>query len=396
MKRNTRIFALLAALTLFIGLLTGCGAGGGGETKQAADAKEIIIGGNLELSGAVATFGTAIKNGAQLYFDEVNAAGGVLGKQIKFDVLDNKSDATEATNVATRLITQDKVVAIIGAATTGNTMGYMPVAIDAKIPIITPSGTALEVTVDPNTKKVRDYVFRTCFIDPFQGTAMANFAIKDLKAKTAVLYIDNNSPYSKGLAQFFEESFTKQGGKIVGKEAFVPEDQDFKATLTKIKGLNPDVIYVPAYYEPVGKIVKQGRELGITVPFLGGDGWDSPKLPEIAGAAALNNTYFTNHYSSQQDDPVIKEFVKKYQAKYGQVPDTFAALGYDTAVLLVNAIKNAGDASPEKIKDALAKSKDVQAVTGKLSFDENHNPIKGAVILEMKDGKQAFKTYVKP
>lgn len=375
-------------------LLAGCG--GGGTEQKAADANEIIIGGNLELSGAVATFGTAMKNGAELYFEEVNAAGGVLNKQIKFVVMDNKSDATEAANVATRLITQDKAVAIIGAATSGNTMGYMQVATDNKVPIITPSGTAIDVTVDPNTKKVRDYVFRTCFIDPFQGIVMANFAINDLQAKTAVLYVDNQSPYAKGLAQFFEENFIKLGGKILAKEAFVPEDQDFKATLTKIKGLNPDVIYVPAYYEAVGKIVKQGREIGITVPFLGGDGWDSPKLPEIAGAEALNNTFFTNHYSSQQDDPVIKSFVEKYQAKYGQVPDTFAALGYDTAILLVEAIKNSGDGTPEKIKDALANTKDVQAVTGKLSFDQDHNPIKGAVILEMKDGKQVYKTYVNP
>lgn len=394
MKRHVRLLACLVAMVMLVGLISGCG--GGGEEKKAADANEILIGGNLELSGAVATFGTAMKNGAEMYFEEVNAAGGIDGKKIKFQVMDNKSDATEAANVATRLITQDKVVAVMGAATSGNTMGYMQVATDNKVPIITPSGTALEVTVDPNTNKVRDYVFRTCFIDPFQGIVMANFAVKDLQAKTAVLYVDNQSPYAKGLAQFFKDSFIKQGGKIVGEEAFVPEDQDFKATLTKIKGLNPDVIYVPAYYEPVGKIVKQGREIGITVPFLGGDGWDSPKLPEIAGAAALNNTYFTNHYSSQQDDPIIKGFVEKYQAKFGQVPDTFAALGYDTAVLLVDAIKRSGDASPEKIKEALASSKDVQAVTGKLSFDENHNPIKGAVILEMKDGQQAYKTYVQP
>ena len=392
--KKFRLYALLTAVVMLAALVVGCGAGG--EEKKAADAKEIIIGGNLELSGAVATFGTAMKNGAQLYFDEVNAAGGVLGKQINFEVLDNKSDATEAANAATRLITQDKAVAIMGAATSGNTMGYMQVATDNKVPIITPSGTALDVTVDPNTKKVRDYVFRTCFIDPFQGIVMANFATNDLKAKTAVLYVDNQSPYAKGLAQFFEESFIKQGGQILAKEAFVPEDQDFKATLTKIKGLNPDVIYVPAYYEPVGKIVKQSREIGINVPILGGDGWDSPKLPEIAGAAALNNTFFTNHYSSQQDDPTIKSFVEKYQAKFGQVPDTFAALGYDTAILLVDAVKRSEDGTPEKIKDALISAKEVQAVTGKLSFDENHNPIKGAVILEMKDGKQTYKTYVKP
>ncbi|MCL4440635.1 MAG: ABC transporter substrate-binding protein, partial [Firmicutes bacterium] len=230
----------------------------------------------------------------------------------------------------------------------------------------------------------------------FQGTVMANFALKDLQAKTAVIYVDNNSPYSKGLAQFFKESFTKQGGKIVGEEAFVPEDQDFKATLTKIKGMNPDIVYCPGYYEQVGKIVKQAREVGITVPFLGGDGWDSPKLTEIAGPQALNNTFFSNHYSSEQDDPNVKAFVEKYKTKFGQVPDSMAALGYDAAILIVDAIKRSGDGSPEKIKEALKATKDVQAVTGKLSLDENHNPVKGAAILEMKDGKQVYKTYVNP
>ncbi|MCL5780685.1 MAG: ABC transporter substrate-binding protein [Firmicutes bacterium] len=391
--KKFRFVALLAAMVMLVALVAGCGAK---EEKKAADANEIVIGGNFELSGNVATFGSAAANGAQLYFDEVNAAGGVLNKKIKFVNLDNKSDATEAANVATRLITQDKVVAILGATTSGNTLGFIQVATDNKIPVVSSSATNPDVTVDPNTKQVREYIFRACFIDPFQGTVMANFALKDLQAKTAVIYVDNNSPYSKGLAQFFKESFTKQGGKIVGEEAFVPEDQDFKATLTKIKGMNPDIVYCPGYYEQVGKIVKQAREVGITVPFLGGDGWDSPKLTEIAGPQALNNTFFSNHYSSEQDDPNVKAFVEKYKTKFGQVPDSMAALGYDAAILIVDAIKRSGDGSPEKIKEALKATKDVQAVTGKLSLDENHNPVKGAAILEMKDGKQVYKTYVNP
>lgn len=391
--KKFRFVALLAAMVMLVALVAGCGAK---EEKKAADANEIVIGGNFELSGNVATFGSAAANGAQLYFDEVNAAGGVLNKKIKFVNLDNKSDATEAANVATRLITQDKVVAILGATTSGDTLGFIQVAADNKIPVVSSSATNPDVTVDPNTKQVREYIFRACFIDPFQGTVMANFALKDLQAKTAVIYVDNNSPYSKGLAQFFKESFTKQGGKIVGEEAFVPEDQDFKATLTKIKGMNPDVVYLPGYYEQVGKIVKQAREVGITVPFLGGDGWDSPKLAEIAGPQALNNTFFSNHYSSEQDDPNVKSFVEKYKTKFGQVPDSMAALGYDAAVLIVDAIKRSGDGSPEKIKEALKATKDVQAVTGKLTLDESHNPVKGAAILEMKDGKQVYKTYVNP
>lgn len=392
MKKTYRVTALFTALILVLGLLAGCGSG----STQAANSKEINIGGDFELSGNVATFGTAAANGVQLYFDEVNAKGGVLGKKLNFIKMDDKSDATESANVATNLITQQKVCAILGSTTSGDTLGFVQVGEDNKVPILSTSATNPDVTVDPATGKVRDYVFRACFIDPFQGTVMANFAQNTLKAKTAVIYVDNTAPYSKGLAKYFKESFIKNGGKILDEEAYVPDDQDFNATLTKIKGFNPDVVYLPGYYEQVGKIVKQARDLGITVPFLGGDGWDSPKLAAIAGAKALNNTFFSNHYSSQQSDPAVQDFVKKYQAKYNQVPDSMAALGYDAAILIVDAIQKAGSADPTKIKDALAAEKDVKAVTGTLSIDKNHNPVKGAAILEMKDGKQVYKTYVKP
>lgn len=398
MRRGRAKKGILLLITLLIiSLIAGCGSQ---ESKPKAEQKEadvIKIGGNYELSGQVATFGNSAKNGINLYFDEVNAKGGVLGKKIEFICLDNKSEATEAANVALRLINQDKVVAILGAITSGNTMGFSQIGMDNKIPIMTTGGTNPDVTVDPNTGKVRDYVFRSVFIDPFQGTVMATFATKTLGAKTAAVYVENNSPYSKGLADFFVKAFEEQGGKIVAKEAFLTEDQDFSATLTKIKSLKPDVIYVPAYYEQVGKIVKQGRDLGITVPFMGGDGWDSPKLIEIAGAKALNGTYFSNHYSPDSQEPVVQEFVQKYKAKYNnETPDALAALAYDAAILYVKAIEQAGSAEPEKIKDALASLKDVQAVTGKYTFDANHNPVKGAAILELKDGKQVFKEQINP
>lgn len=388
---------LLVAL-LIVSLISGCGGSGQDKPKAQEQASDTIkIGGNYELSGQVATFGNSAKNGINLYIDEVNAKGGVLGKKLEFIALDNKSEATEAANVASRLINQDKVVAILGSVTSGNTMGFSQIAMDNKVPAMTTGGTNPDVTVDPKTGKVRDYVFRSVFIDPFQGTVMATFATKTLSAKTAAVFVENNSPYSKGLADYFVKAFEAQGGKIVANEAFLTEDQDFNASLTKIKSLKPDVIYVPAYYEQVGKIVKQGRDLGITVPFMGGDGWDSPKLAEIAGAKALNNTYFSNHYSPEQKDQMVQDFVTKYKAKYNnETPDALAALGYDAAILLVNAIEKAGSADPVKIKDALAGLKDVQAVTGKFTFDENHNPIKGAVILEMKDGKQVFKEQINP
>lgn len=391
-ERLGKLILLVVCLFTLTTFFAGCGS----KTESAGQGDVIKIGGDYELSGNAATYGNSAKNAIQMYFDQVNAKGGVLGKKLQFICLDNKSDATESANVATRLITQEKVVGILGAVTTGDTQGFAQIAMDNKIPVITSGATNPDITVDPQTGKVRDYIFRSVFIDPFQGTVMANFATNTLKAKTAAMLVENNSPYSKGLAEYFAKAFVKNGGKIVSQEAFLTEDQDFNATLTRVKGTNPDVIYVPSYYEQVGKIIKQGREQGITVPFLGGDGWDSPKLAEIAGAQALNGCFFSNHYSPQMNSPKVQEFVKNYQAKYNQQPDALAALGYDAAVLMVNAVTQAGTADPQKITEALAKTKDLEGVTGTFTFDKDHNPIKGAVILEMKDGKQVFKEFVKP
>ncbi|EAX46987.1 Extracellular ligand-binding receptor [Thermosinus carboxydivorans Nor1] len=391
MKKKWLSFTGLAvALTMVAGLVAGCG----GSSTTSSDAKEIKVGGNLELTGGVATFGNSVANGVKLAFKEVNAAGGVLGKQLVFIAADNKSEPSESTNAITKLITKDKVVAVIGAVASTNTLAAVQVAQDNKIPLITPTSTNPRVTVENG--KVREWVFRSCFIDPFQGSVMANFASKSLNAKTAAIYTDNSSDYSKGLTEVFEQTFTKNGGKIVAKEAFLQKDQDFKAALTKIKAANPDVIFIPAYYEEVGKIVKQARELGITVPLLGADGWDSPKLVEIAGAAALNNVYFSNHYSPEDKDPRVVKFVEAYKKEYGQVPDALAALGYDAAMLLVDAIKRAGSAEPAKIKDALAQTKNLQLVSGVISLDANHNPVKSAAIIELKDGKQIFKEKINP
>ena len=225
---------------------------------------------------------------------------------------------------------------------------------------------------------------------------MADFATKSVKAKTAAIYIDNSSDYSKGLADVFEASFTQAGGKIVAKEGFLQKDTDFKATLTKIKATNPDVIFIPAYYEEVGKIVKQARELGVTIPLLGTDGWDDSKLVDIAGAEALNNGFFSNHYSSQDKDPNIVKFVEAYKKEYGQEPSALAALGYDAGLMIIDAIKRAGSAEPAKIRDALEQTKNLQVSTGILTLDASHNPVKSAVVIEMKDGKQLFKEKINP
>lgn len=387
-KKWLTIFSVLTTVILLAAVLSGCG----GAAKQ--EAKDIKIGGNLELTGGVATFGQSTRNGIHLAMKEINAAGGVLGKQLVFIAADNKSEPSESTNAMTKLITQDKVVTVIGAVSSSNTLAASQVAHDNKVPFVATTATNPKITVDGG--KIREYAFRACFIDPFQGTVMANFAGKTLNAKTAAIYIDNSSDYSKGLAEFFEASFVKNGGKIVAKEAFLQKDQDFKATLTKIKAANPEVIFIPGYYEEVGKIVKQARELGIMQPLLGGDGWDSPKLVEIAGAAALENGYFSNHYSPEDNDPRVVKFVESYKKEYGQLPDAFAALGYDAMLITADAIKRANSTEPTKIKDAIAQTKNLQVVTGVINLDANHNPVKSAVVIEMKAGKQVFKEKVSP
>lgn len=385
-KKWYTLIGLAVIMTMLAVLAAGCGG--------SSESKDIKVGGNFEMTGGVATFGQSSANGAKLAFKEINAAGGVLGKQITFIVADNKSEPSESTNAITKLITQDKVKAVLGAVASSNTLAAAPVAMSNKVPFITTSSTNPKVTVEDG--KVKDYAFRVCFIDPFQGTVMANFASKSLNVKTAAIYIDNSSDYSKGLAEFFEKAFVASGGKIVSKEAFLQKDQDFKATLTKIKATNPEVIFIPGYYQEVGLIAKQARELGITVPLLGGDGWDSPKLVEIAGAAALNGGYFSNHYSPEDKDPKVQKFVEDYKKEYGQVPDALAALGYDAAYMLVDAIKRANSDDPTKIKDAIAQTKGLAVVTGQVTLNENHDPVKSAVVIEMKEGKQVFKEKVNP
>lgn len=382
-----KIVAIAMSTLLMAGALAGCGG-----TKQATN--EIKIGADFELTGGVANYGKQAVNGIQLAIKQANASGGVLGKQITLVLADNKSEAAEATNAITKLITQDKVVAVLGPATSSNTLAALQVSQDNKVPIITPTGTNEKITVDNG--KTRPYAFRSCFIDPLQGTIMANFASNTLKAKTAAIFIDSSSDYSKGLSQSFENVFTQNGGQVVGKEAFLQKDQDFKSTLTKIKAMNPDVVFLPAYYEEVGKILKQAREMGMTMPFLGTDGWDDSKVVEIAGAAPLNNTYFSSHYSSQDTDPNVVKFIEAYKKEYNQEPSVFSALGYDAGLLLIDAIKRANSTEPEKIRQALEQTQNLQLTTGIMSIDANHNPIKSAVVIEMKDGKQMFKEKVTP
>jgi len=384
---NAKWLSLIVGTSLVAGLLTGCGS---------SASKDIKIGVVYELTGSTASFGTAAANGAKLAFKEINANGGVLGKQIQIAVADNKGEPSESSNAMTKVISQDKVIAVTGFTTSSNGIAGSTVAEANKIPFVAAATTNPKVTLDENTGKVKNYTFRVCFIDPFQGTVGANFVLNSLKAKNAAIMIDNSSDYSKGLSKFFKDAFTKGGGTVAIEEAYLQNDQDFKTVLTKIKATNPDVIYVPGYYGEVGKIIKQAREIGITVPFVGGDGWDSPKLAEIGGADALNNTFFTNHYSVEDNSPKSKAFLDAFQKEYGQVPDAMAVLGYDAAYALVDAIKRANSTDSEKIREALAATKDFQGVTGALTLNATHDAIKSAVIIEMKNGKQVYKETVKP
>ena len=386
-KKILAITTAVVGVAMMGALFTGCSSSKGND-------KEIKVGANFEVTGGVANYGNQALKGIKLAIKQANENGGVLGKQINLIVADNKSEASEAANAATKLISQDGVKVLLGPATTSNMLAASQIATDNKIPAITPTATNPKITVENG--QVKPYIFRSCFIDPLQGEVMADFATKTLNVKTAAIYVDSSSDYSKGLAEVFAKKFAEAGGTIVAQESFLQKDQDFKSTLTKLKASNPEVIFIPAYYEEVGKIVKQARELGINAKLLGADGWDDSKLVDIAGAQPLNDTYFCSHYSEQDNDANVKDFIAAYKAEYGEEPNVFAALGYDAGKMLVDAIKRAGSDDPEKIRQALAETKNLQVGTGIITMDANHDPIKSAVVLEMKDGQKIFKQKINP
>jgi branched-chain amino acid transport system substrate-binding protein len=384
-KRFSRIGFLLFTF-LIIGLLSGCGN---------SSTKDIKIGMVYELTGNTASFGTSAANGAKLAFKEINAHGGVLGKQIQIVTADNKGEPSESANAMTKLINQDKVVAITGFTVSSCGIAGSTVSEDFKIPFVAAATVNPKVTVDERSGKVKDYTFRACFIDSFQGSVGANFAFNSLKKVRAAILIDSSSDYSKGMAQIFKSAFTDKGGKIIAEESYLQKNQDYKAILTKIKATNPELLYVPGYYDDVGKIVKQARELGITIPILGGDAWDSPTLVELAGSQALNNTYFTNFYSVEDKNPRSNNFAEAYKQEYGQIPDSMAAMGYDAAYLLVDAIQRANSTEASKIREALAATKNFNSVSGDMSLNDSHDAIRSVVIIEMKEGKQVYKETIK-
>lgn len=381
--------AALAAM-LVAGLVSGCG---GGEKKAEQGGKEIVVGVNVEQTGNVANYGKSMLAGFELAVEEANKAGGIDGKTIRVVVADNKSEPSESGNAATKIVTKDKVIAVVGPATSGCVAAEEPILTANKIPLIAPCATAPNITVDKDGK-TKQFVFRACFIDPYQGEMMARFAAETLKVKKVAILHDSSSDYSKGLSQVFTEKFKATGGKVLADEAFLAKDIDFKAALTKIKATNPEAIYVPGYYEEVAKIIKQAREVGLTCPLLGSDGWDSPKLVEIAGKEATNGCYFTNAYTAEDKDPSVQKFISSYKAKYNKIPDVFAMEGYNSGLVLFNAIKTGKSTDGVKLAEALAKTKDLQVVNGKFSYDDKHNPITTALIIEMKDGVQTLKQKI--
>lgn len=353
--------------------------------------KEIVIGHFASLTGSTATFGQSTDNGLKLAIEEINAAGGVDGKPVRVITYDDKGDAREAGAAVTRLVSRDGVVAVIGEVASSLSLAGAPICQEAGVPMVSPSST------NPKVTKVGDKIFRVCFIDPFQGGVCAKFARESakLKATKAAILYDQSAAYAVGLQEEFDKAFVALGGEIVLKETYNDGDQDFAASLTKIRAANPDVIFVPGYYTEVGNIAQQARKLGLTVPLLGGDGWDSSKLGEIGGDA-INGCFYSNHYSHEDPNPKVQDFLKKYQTEFGEIPDGLAALGYDAAIILCQAIDRANSTDGAKIASELAATKDYDGVTGNISIDADRNAVKPAVILEMQDGMPHYVTTIEP
>ncbi len=370
------------------GAPSGAAAGG---APAAGD--RILLGHVGSLTGSEATFGDSTDKAIKLAIEEVNARGGVKGKQVALKTYDDQGKPEEAAVASTRLIVQDRISVLLGEVASTRSLAMAPIADANRVPMITPSSTNPKVTKDGN--RVRPYVFRVCFIDPFQGTVMAKFTRDTLKLSKVAILRDVGNDYSMGLADYFLSKFKELGGSIVDDESYKAGDQDFKAQLTAIKTKKPEAIYVPGYYTDVALIARQARELGIQAPLMGGDGWDSAKLYEIGGRA-VEGCYFSNHYSPEDPSPRIQEFVKKYKERFGAVPDSLAAQGYDAAMVAMMAMGRARDLSGEAIRDAIASTKDYPGVTGVITLDADHNAVKPAVVLEVKNGAAHFVATVQP
>lgn len=376
--------------------LTGCtsGSSSGSATATATpapvDEPFIKVGQYVSLTGGTATFGQSTDRGVQLALSEINAAGGVLGKPIKVITEDTQSKPETSKTAVLKLIKQDHVVALIGEIASSRTLAAAPEAQRAKVPLITPGSTNPEVT------QKGDYIFRICFIDPVQGQVMARFAAQDLKLLKAAILTDVKNDYSVGLAKYFKEEYVKLGGKVVSEESYSEGDSDFKAQLTSIKSRNPDILILPGYYTEVGMIANQSRELGMKQIMLGGDGWDSEMTAKIGGKA-IEGSYYTNHYATDDPNPIVQDFIKKYKEKYqGQTPDAMAALGYDTMKMVADAIKRAGTTDGDKLRQAIQDTKAFPGVTGAITIDADRNASKPITVLKIVNGEYKLEKAIAP
>lgn len=380
-KREMRTYKILSVLIVAVLLLTACQTGGGGNLKVAILAP---------LSGSVATFGESTRNGAMLAIEEWNAKGGLLGRQIEAVVEDSQCSADPAVNAANKVIDQDGVKFIIGEVCSSASIPVSLIAEEKKVIQISPTSTndKLTLNADGSTK---NFIYRACYNDSFQGVVTGNFALQTLGAKTAFVLSDQGNDYTIGLADSFKATFTAGGGTIVGEETYTKTDTDFSTILAKISDAQPDIIFLGDYYNIVNLVMAQAKEKGITAPFIGGDGWDSSDLD----LAAADGGYYSNHYSPDDARPIVQDWVAKYEAKYGSKPDALATLAYDAANILFQAIANAGTDDTTKVAEAMAAIK-AEAVSGSVTFNEFHNPVKAAVMLQVKDGKINYISTVNP
>ncbi len=377
MKSSTsfRLLSTVAALTLLAA------------PALTRAAEPIKVGEFACLTGKDATFGQSQHKGILLALEEINAAGGVLGRKVELLSEDNQSKSGESATAAKKLLSRDKVIAILGEVTSGRSLEVAPLAQGAKIPMIATGAT------NPAVTQKGDYVFRVCFIDDFQGTVMAKFALNDLKAKKVATLTSVSSAYSVGLAKFFKATFTAGGGTVVAEQKFSEGDKDFRAQLTAIKAANVDAVFVPGYYTEAALVARQARSLGLTIPLFGGDGWESEKLLEIGGAA-LNGTYYSTHFTPENKEPAVVTFVKKFKSRWSdETPDAYAALGYDSLYILVDAIRRSGVTEGPKLRNAIASTKNFSGASGVTTLDKDRNASKPATIIAIKGGKlQFFKT----
>ncbi|MEO8205734.1 MAG: ABC transporter substrate-binding protein [Chthoniobacterales bacterium] len=372
----------LAAMAALMMVATGCKKAG------APIVDGIKIGEFTSLTGMNATFGQSSNNGSQLAVQEINAAGGVLGKPIQLIVEDTQSKPGETATIVHNLISKEHVVALLGEVASGRSLEAAPIAQQNKIPMISPASTNEKVT------QTGDYIFRICFVDSFQGKVMSKFA-RSIGVKRVAILMDSSKDYSTGLAESFKADFTANGGEVVAEQSYAVSDKDFHSQLTAIKSQNPEAIFLPDYYTEAPLIMLQARQLGIDVPFMGTDGWDSPELLSVGGSA-VEGGYFSNHFSHENGLPKVQQFVKNYKTKYGVEPDSLAGLGYDSVYILVDALKRAGSTDPVKLRDAIAATQNFDGITGLITLDANRNAIKSAVIIRIQEGKFRFLETVEP